>query len=233
MIEPAALTASRQPRRCRARRRVAGNPRSRPATLCRARVRAEPSRSPWSRPGSGPIYDGLASDPSHPIEGGSANDYDYVEGDPINNFDLDGEFCITGKNKNGSCRGSGTVKKAAKKAGRAAKATGRWVNENRWKIAGFAVSGVCIAGSGGAGTAACIGAGVALVGAKEVSTFRSGGSAGDHAWNFGSTLLFMAGGSGWAASGLTGWAGVGARAMGESFGMVCSSVRRCSSPGLP
>jgi RHS repeat-associated protein len=39
-----------------------------------------------------------------PIEGGSANDYDYVSGDPIAQFDLDGSRCFTGKNKNGSCR---------------------------------------------------------------------------------------------------------------------------------
>lgn len=32
-------------------------------------------------------------DPSHPVEGGSANDYDYVYGDPINNLDLDGQWC--------------------------------------------------------------------------------------------------------------------------------------------
>jgi hypothetical protein len=29
-----------------------------------------------------------------PIEGGSANNYDYVAGDPINNLDLAGTFCI-------------------------------------------------------------------------------------------------------------------------------------------
>ena len=39
-----------------------------------------------------------------PIEGGSANAYDYVSGDPLNNFDLEGTRCWTGKNKNGSCR---------------------------------------------------------------------------------------------------------------------------------
>jgi hypothetical protein len=48
-----------------------------------------------------------------PVEGGSANDYDYVEGDPVNNFDLAGTWCVTGKNKNGTCRsisrGSGRV----------------------------------------------------------------------------------------------------------------------------
>ncbi|MBW3641885.1 MAG: DNRLRE domain-containing protein [Actinobacteria bacterium] len=31
-----------------------------------------------------------------PIEGGSANDYDYGTADPINNFDLDGRACVTG-----------------------------------------------------------------------------------------------------------------------------------------
>ncbi|MGH9286190.1 MAG: RHS repeat domain-containing protein [Acidimicrobiales bacterium] len=51
-----------------------------------------------------------------PVEGGSANDYDYAMGDPVNNLDLDGEYCITGKNRNGSCRsisrGSGRVARA-------------------------------------------------------------------------------------------------------------------------
>jgi RHS repeat-associated protein len=31
-----------------------------------------------------------------PVEGGSANDYDYVNGDPINNFDINGDYCLTG-----------------------------------------------------------------------------------------------------------------------------------------
>ena len=31
-----------------------------------------------------------------PIAGGSANDYDYVNGDPINNLDLGGTYCVTG-----------------------------------------------------------------------------------------------------------------------------------------
>ncbi|MGQ0742872.1 MAG: RHS repeat-associated core domain-containing protein, partial [Acidimicrobiales bacterium] len=33
--------------------------------------------------------------PVDPIEGGSANDYEYCFGDPINNFDVSGEFCLT------------------------------------------------------------------------------------------------------------------------------------------
>jgi hypothetical protein len=30
-----------------------------------------------------------------PVEGGSANDYDYVSGDPVNAFDLDGRMCFS------------------------------------------------------------------------------------------------------------------------------------------
>ncbi len=33
-------------------------------------------------------------DPPHPVEGGSANDYDYAMGDPLNRFDLEGEACV-------------------------------------------------------------------------------------------------------------------------------------------
>ena len=39
-----------------------------------------------------------------PIAGGSANDYDYVNADPINNLDLGGTRCWTGRNASGSCR---------------------------------------------------------------------------------------------------------------------------------
>ena len=30
------------------------------------------------------------------VEGGSANDYDYAAGDPVNNSDLSGTYCMTG-----------------------------------------------------------------------------------------------------------------------------------------
>jgi hypothetical protein len=36
----------------------------------------------------------LASDPSVPVEGGSANDYEYTNGDPVNASDLSGEFPV-------------------------------------------------------------------------------------------------------------------------------------------
>lgn len=46
-----------------------------------------------------------------PVEGGSANDYDYVAGDPVNQFDLDGQLCLLGRNKGGKgCRGAGITK---------------------------------------------------------------------------------------------------------------------------
>ena len=65
-----------------------------------------------------------------PIEGGATtNAYGYVD-DPINNADLNGMWCITGKNKNGSCRsisrGSGRVTRAAGRGVMSAgRATGR------------------------------------------------------------------------------------------------------------
>ncbi len=39
-----------------------------------------------------------------PVEGGSANDYDYVSGDPINRFDLDGLFPKSRRNRKGGGR---------------------------------------------------------------------------------------------------------------------------------
>ncbi|HZN12940.1 MAG TPA: RHS repeat-associated core domain-containing protein, partial [Acidimicrobiales bacterium] len=45
-----------------------------------------------------------------PVEGGSANDYDYVSGDPVNQFDLQGTICWR-------CAGR-HLKSAAKKVGR-------------------------------------------------------------------------------------------------------------------
>jgi hypothetical protein len=54
------------------------------------RVRPQRPHRPRSRPVFGPPLRQLASDPFHPVEGGSANDYDYCSGDPVNCTDLDG-----------------------------------------------------------------------------------------------------------------------------------------------
>ncbi len=48
-----------------------------------------------------------------PVKGGSANDYDYVNGDPVNNLDLAGLWCPFGKRDGGGCRGSNPIIKAA------------------------------------------------------------------------------------------------------------------------
>ena len=54
------------------------------------RVRPDRPHRPRSRPVFGPPLRQLVSDPFHPVEGGSANDYDYCNGDPVNCTDLDG-----------------------------------------------------------------------------------------------------------------------------------------------
>lgn len=54
------------------------------------RIRPDRPHRPRSRPVLGPPLRQLASDPFHPVEGGSANDYDYTNGDPVNGLDLSG-----------------------------------------------------------------------------------------------------------------------------------------------
>lgn len=55
-----------------------------------------------------------------PVEGGSANDYDYAMADPVNNLDLDGRRCIFGTHggKKGRCRGKSIVRAPTNVAGR-------------------------------------------------------------------------------------------------------------------
>lgn len=55
-----------------------------------------------------------------PIEGGSANDYEYAAGDPVNNFDLTGTKCIGSKWWVSRC-------KAARQARQRHRAVGRGV----------------------------------------------------------------------------------------------------------
>ncbi len=153
-----------------------------------------------------------------PVEGGSANDYDYVSGDPINRLDLSGLYW-----------GEGMVKKAKK-----------WVKKNSWKIAGAVVATTCTVATGGLGTVICLGMGAGLLGLKTRSTIRSRGSLRDHAWNVGSTALLMIPG----VAGIK--FSQGASAAGYSTGQqiftnfgsstpsfACSAGDKCSAPGFP
>lgn len=74
-----------------------------------------------------------------PVEGGSCNDYDYACADPINKFDLDGQFCLTGKNKNGTCR---SVARGVKRSTKFGRRLGVQVNA----CVGYVVAGCVAAG---------------------------------------------------------------------------------------
>ncbi|MER6366547.1 ricin-type beta-trefoil lectin domain protein [Kitasatospora sp. NPDC001527] len=77
-----------------------------------------------------------------PVYGGNANAYDYVYGDPLSQYDLDGRWCAFGKNPNGSCRGS------------------RSWNNNKQTIVTWATTAVvttgCLVATGGAGAPGCV-----------------------------------------------------------------------------
>ena len=94
-----------------------------------------------------------------PVEGGSANDYDYVSGDPINRFDLDGQICW-------SCAAK-KVKRALKKINNVKGFVGR--NWRTWTYLGAA--GACIALSFGT----CAGVVAAGFAARTAATFRTHG----------------------------------------------------------
>jgi RHS repeat-associated protein len=63
-----------------------------------------------------------------PVEGGSANDYDYANADPTNQFDLDGSWCGPGCWRK-------KAKKVASRAWRATKRVGRFAYKHREKFA--------------------------------------------------------------------------------------------------
>lgn len=73
-----------------------------------------------SQPDRGPGTSPPSDDSSRPTPSKAAAPSDYAAGDPIDNFDLTGEYCVTGKNKNGSCR---SITRGAR---RNAKAVIRW-----------------------------------------------------------------------------------------------------------
>jgi HNH endonuclease len=60
------------------------------------RVRPDRPHRPRSRLVFDPPLRQLASDPFHPVEGGSCNGYDYVCGDPVNGRDFDGRCVFAG-----------------------------------------------------------------------------------------------------------------------------------------
>jgi hypothetical protein len=80
-----------------------------------------------------------------PVEGGSDNDYDYVGGDPINSFDLDGMHKRRCRGIALGCR----AHNAKHSIGRGAREAGQWAWPNRWKIGGYAVAAACIAATSG------------------------------------------------------------------------------------
>ena len=78
-----------------------------------------------------------------PIDGGSCNDYDYTCADPVNQFDLSGLWCVFGKNKNGSCRGSGVVRTGVRKTYQA----GRFVANSPKSAFGWVATKATTSGS--------------------------------------------------------------------------------------
>jgi RHS repeat-associated protein len=102
-----------------------------------------------------------------PVPGGSTNPYDYANQDPYNNFDLDGRWCVFGKNRNGSCRGARQVSSVTK----------HWRGVAQFGImtAAVIVGGVIIAGSGGAGSGlAAYGVSMAIGAAAGIGAYGVG-----------------------------------------------------------
>ncbi|CRK57828.1 MSHA biogenesis protein MshQ [Alloactinosynnema sp. L-07] len=102
-----------------------------------------------------------------PVEGGSANDYDYVSGDSINNLDLDGKACHTWR---GHRRCHTPIKMVGKRG------FGGWVRDNRGLIATVAATGWCFVPA--VGWASCGVAQTAAYGVRSQQAIAERGWAG-------------------------------------------------------
>ncbi len=84
-----------------------------------------------------------------PIEGGSSNDYDYVAGDPVNQFDLDGHICW-------SCHAK-KLKKWGKRNFLTARGLGNFAGDaSKWAGRGAVAAGIVAITIGSGGTAAVV-----------------------------------------------------------------------------
>lgn len=115
------------------------------ATFCHTRRTASPQVRPLDlRPGVGRSRF-LQTDP---IEGGSANDYDYAMGDPVNGLDLEGRLTKgmgSGRGWRDLFRNQGIPRKhwyrGATSGARSPSRdlvhrVGRWVGDHNWNLAG-------------------------------------------------------------------------------------------------
>lgn len=124
---------------------------------------------------------------SHPVEGGSCTDYDYVCGDPVNRLDLDGRcglgnpFTKCGPGHEG---GTNILSGAIYRGSDGARALAKYLKDNPWKVAGYAVAITCVAFSAGVCATAVIGLTAAKATAREHrGDFLSRAHVGDQAWN--------------------------------------------------